>query len=201
MDYPSYPIYQEQRFNLPELRGLSQRQIGEHLKLYVGYVNNVNGLLSKINEFSTNQPDHTSVLAELRRRLGFEWNGMRLHEYYFEELGGSGSLVKEGPLGIALSARYGNLDQWKQHLSTLGMMRGIGWVITYYDPKVSSFHTAWVADHEVGHLSSLPIICALDVWEHAYLLDYLPSQRKEYIAAFFDNLNWAILEERFGQLI
>ncbi len=189
--------YQEQKFDLPPMKGISEKQVAEHLKLYAGYVKNTNLVLAKTAELAADAESNAYLLAELRRRLAFEFNGMRLHEYYFEQLGGDGTMSPESPLGQALAEQYGSVEDWVAHVTTLGMMRGIGWVITYFDPKVSNFQTAWVGDHEIGHRGGLPIVSALDVWEHAFLLDYLPSQRKEYIEAFFSNLKWAQLEERF----
>ena len=95
-----------------------------------------------------------------------------------------------------LETQFGSFDNWEKEFKTAGLMRGIGWVILYYDPKTKSLHNVWITDHEVGHLAGLPIVLAMDVWEHAYLLDYLPSQRKEYIEAFFSNLKWQTIEAR-----
>jgi len=192
------PQYTEKTFSLGAMNGLSEKQITEHLKLYTGYVKNVNSLLEKTGDLKKSEAENAYVLAELRRRLGFEFNGMRLHEYYFDGLGGDGSLNTKGSLGVALTERYGSLEAWREHVTTLGKMRGIGWVITYYDPVIKTFHTAWVGDHDIGHLGGLPIISALDVWEHAFLLDYLPSERGQYIEAYFNNLRWSALEERFA---
>lgn len=193
--------YGEQKFNLTNLKGLSDRQIAEHIKLYGGYVKNVNALTNKITELKTNIPPtqsgevNTLALSELTRRFGFEWNGMRLHEYYFECLGGDGQ-TKGGNLQNIIEAHYGSFDNWLKEFKSAGLMRGIGWVILYHDPIANRIQNVWITDHEVGHLAGLPIILAMDVWEHAYLLDYLPSQRKEYIEAFFQNINWEKLNER-----
>lgn len=196
--------YEEKKFALTNLRGLSDRQITEHLKLYSGYVKNTNGLLEKIDLLQKADNPDTYTIAELRRRLGFEFNGMRLHEYYFDCLGPSTSIdtTQDKPLGASgqlktmLEDQFGSFDNWLKEFKAAGLMRGIGWVILCYDPTVNALHNTWVTDHEVGHLAGLPIILAMDVWEHAYLLDYLPSQRKEYIEAFFSNLNWQKIEAR-----
>ena len=188
--------YQEQQFGLPTMSGLSEKQVAEHLKLYAGYVKNTNLLLQKVAELSTDADANAYQLAEVRRRLAFEFNGMRLHEYYFCQLGGEGKSEQAPSLTQALAGQYGSFDAWKKECERVALMRGIGWVILSHDTH-GGFHTSWVSDHEVGHLAGLPIILALDVWEHAYLLDYLPSQRKEYVAAFFANLKWSAMEERF----
>lgn len=189
--------YEEQKFNLVNLRGLSERQVTEHIKLYGGYVKNTNLLTDKIAEYKTNSEVNAHALSELTRRFGFEWNGMRLHESYFDCLDGAGQAPEEaGGLKNMIEAQYGNFDNWLREFKAVGLMRGIGWVILYHDPIAKRLQNVWITDHEVGHLAGLPIILAMDVWEHAYLLDYLPSQRKDYIEAFFQNLNWRKLESR-----
>jgi len=155
--------YQEKDFKLPQLQGISPKQLEAHLKLYSGYVTNVNKLLSSIEELEVDATQNGYLLAELRRRFSFEFNGMRLHEYYFESLGGDGQLSEATELGKAVATRYGSLSDWREHVLTLGMMRGIGWVITYYDPAINSLHTAWVNDHEVGHFA---------IYHHLYILGY-----------------------------
>lgn len=189
-------MYTEQTFSIGTLDGLSERQIAEHLKLYAGYIKNVNALLEKIPVLEENPAENSIVVSELRRRLGFEWNGMRLHEYYFEALGGARR--REAPaLSKALADRHGGMESWLSRFKTAGMMRGIGWVLLSLDAKTGDLLTSWVADHEIGTLAGAPILLAMDVWEHAYLLDYLPSQRKDYIETFFKNLDWGVVEERF----
>ncbi|MBI3631965.1 MAG: superoxide dismutase [Candidatus Vogelbacteria bacterium] len=191
--------YEEKKFSLPNLKGLSDKQTSEHLKLYSGYVKNTNGLLEKIEAAQKLSAPDSYQVAELRRRLGFEFNGMRLHEYYFESLGGDGMANINSNLYTAIQTQYGSFDLWLNEFKAAGVMRGIGWVILYYDQSSKMFHNTWITDHEVGHLAGLPIILAMDVWEHAYLLDYLPSQRKDYIEAFFNNLNWQTIETRLSQ--
>ena len=189
--------YEEQKFNLVNLKGLSERQVTEHIKLYGGYVKNTNNLTDKIAELKINSEANALALSELTRRFGFEWNGMRLHELYFDCLDGSGQSDADAMnLKEMIEAQYGSFDNWLREFKSVGLMRGIGWVILYYDPIVKRLQNVWITDHEVGHLASLPIILAMDVWEHAYLLDYLPSQRKDYIEAFFQNVNWRKLNER-----
>ncbi|MDP3955995.1 MAG: Fe-Mn family superoxide dismutase [bacterium] len=189
-------MYQEQTFDLKAVDGLSQKQIEEHLKLYRGYVENVNILTEKIEEYDKDTVANKSALSELRRRLGFEFNGMRLHELYFEALKGPQIDSVAPTLQQRLAEQYGSPDTWWGEFSQMGMMRGVGWVILYHDPKAKRFHNVWVSDHELGHLAGCDVILAMDVWEHAFLPDYLPSQRKDYIDAFFKNLNWNILEQR-----
>jgi Fe-Mn family superoxide dismutase len=191
--------YTEQNFNLPELKGLSTRQIEAHLKLYAGYVKNVNTILAQIEELKKDSEKNAVALSEILRRFGFEFNGMRLHELYFEALGGDGTMPA-GTLTDALAAQYGSIESWKAEFTAIGMMRGIGWVLCVFDPKAGRFQNIWVSDHELGHLGGLPIIFAMDVWEHAFLLDYLPAERPKYIQAFFENVRWETVDARFASL-
>ncbi len=189
--------YLEKKFNLQGLDGLSERQIGEHLKLYAGYVKNSNLLWSEIVNLEKELDKNALYIAELQRRFGFEFNGMRLHEYYFEALGPAAPMSEESPLMRALISQYDSFENWLTYFKKAGLMRGIGWVLLYYDPAIGALHNTWVSDHEIGHLAGLAPIITMDVWEHAYLLDYLPSQRKDYIEVFFKNLNWTLIEERY----
>jgi Fe-Mn family superoxide dismutase len=136
---------------------------------------------------------------ELRRRLGFEFDGMRMHEYYFTQFeGGPNSIDASSALASALTEKYGSFENFISHLTTLGMTRGIGWTVLYHDPKGKTVHTAWVGDHELGQLAGLPVILAMDMWEHAFMVDYLPSEKKQYIEAFLKNTNWKVVESRYS---
>lgn len=189
-------MYKEKSFDLPTMEGFSEKQISEHLKLYAGYVKNINALEEKISALKENTEENATQIAELKRRQGFEFNGMRLHEYYFEALGGSGELANGNGLMKALAEQYGSFDAWLTDFKQTAMMRGIGWVILYYDSSEKKFFNVWVNSHEDGHLAGLAPLLVLDVWEHAFLFDYLPSQRKDYIEAFFKNLKWEVAEKR-----
>jgi Fe-Mn family superoxide dismutase len=188
--------YTEQSFNLPELKGLSPKQLEVHLKLYAGYVKNVNTMLSKIEEWKGDSEKNALALSEIKRRFPFEFNGMRLHEIYFESLGGDGQ-VTDGSLTSALAAQYGSVEAFWGEFTALGMMRGIGWVLLCYDKKNKTFHTNWVSDHELGHLATTDILIAMDMWEHAFMVDYVPAQKGDYVKAFLQNLSWTVIEERF----
>lgn len=187
--------YAEQAFTFPEMPGLSGKQIEAHLKLYAGYVKNVNSVSAKIDEYKKETDANSLAISELSRRYGFEWNGMRLHEIYFSSLGGDGSM--QGPLAEKIAEYYGSIEAWKNEVKAMAMMRGIGWVLLVLDKATNTLRNVWISDHEVGHLAGCDVLFALDVWEHAYLVDYLPAQRADYVAAFFANLKWSAVEERF----
>ena len=189
-------LYTEQTFQLPDMSGLSAKQIEVHLKLYAGYVKNVNAIMAKLDELMQDSEKNALALSELKRRFGFEFNGMRLHELYFESLGGDGKA--EGKLADALTKQWGSFEAWQNEFKAMGSMRGIGWVLLTYDTKANMFHNVWVSDHELGHLATLPVIVAMDMWEHAFMIDYVPAQKSDYVSAFMHNLNWKKLDERFS---
>jgi superoxide dismutase, Fe-Mn family len=120
-----------------------------------------------------------------------------MHEYYFEQFeGGSTPLSASGPLKDAATEKYGSTDGLIAHIKEVAGTRGIGWTIVYFDPAEQTLHTAYVGDHELGQLAGLPIILALDMWEHAYMVDYLPKEKMNYVDAFLSNLNWSVVEKR-----
>lgn len=186
-------------FTLGELPGLSEKQIKAHLGLYEGYVKHINVLREQIKELETTDKEKFAyAIMETRRRIGFEFNGMRMHEYYFEQLeGGAQALSAESTLGTAVTEKYGSVENFIAHITQVGMSRGIGWSVLYADPVANTVHTAWVADHEIGQLGGLPIIFTMDMWEHAFMVDYLPAEKKNYIEAFLANVNWGVAEKRF----
>lgn len=179
--------YTPRTFSLPQLVGLSQEQIKAHLALYEGYVKHANLIAEKL-EAMKDDANNAYTMNELRRRFAFEFNGMRMHEYYFEQF-------EQGPTSLTVGCA---LEGLTEKIREVAGTRGIGWVAVYFDPTVKTLHTVFVNDHELGQLAGLPIILALDLWEHAYMVDYLPSEKPKYIDAFFANLNWGVAEKRFS---
>jgi Fe-Mn family superoxide dismutase len=193
--------YQSHTFTFPEIKGLSVEQLKLHLGLYEGYVAHTNLLLAQMNKLAESGDAFTYSLSELRRRLGFEWNGMRLHENYFEALeGGSKVLLADTKLFEALGKQYGSFTNWIDIFSKLSA-RGPGWAILNYDPIAKHFYHTWVAEHEIGHLATLPILIAVDHWEHAYLKDYAPGEKSKYVEAYLNALNWQTIGARFDKAV
>jgi superoxide dismutase, Fe-Mn family len=185
-------------FNISKLNGISEKNIEEHLKLYKGYVTNTNLIFNKISELKNDLEKNAFVLGELQRRFGFEFGGMRNHEYYFSSLSdGNKEIKKEGELYIAIEKEWGSFENFFMHFKFVAMTRGVGWAMLYYDKVYNKLIISWVDEQHIGHLAGLSIILALDMWEHAYYLDYIPAEKKKYIEAFFDNLNWDAVEENF----
>ncbi len=194
--------YSPQKFNIPTISGISQKQLDVHLSLYEGYVKHVNLIREKIADLKADEEKNSFLISELRRRFSFEFDGMRMHEYYFESFeGGKNEINSGGTLLKELSEKYTDWDGFLKHFKSVGMTRGIGWTILYYDPRGKTFHIVWVTDHELGQLAGLPIILAMDMWEHAYMVDYVPLEKKNYIEAFLSNVNWKTSEERFKKAI
>ncbi|HEY0011093.1 MAG TPA: Fe-Mn family superoxide dismutase [Candidatus Paceibacterota bacterium] len=191
--------YSPRTFTLPELTGLSQEQIAVHLALYEGYVKHTNLITEKIAELKAADPvGNAYLINELRRRLGFEFDGMRMHEYYFEQFEEGATLpASDSPLTNAATEKYGSWDLFIAHIKEVAGTRGIGWVVVNFDPKGRTLHTAWVDDHQLGQLAGLPVVLALDLWEHAYMVDYRPKDKNLYVEAFLQNLNWDAIERRF----
>ncbi len=192
----TYPV---KTFNIPVLQGLSEKQIKVHLGLYEGYVKHVNLIGEKFKAAREGKLElDPYIAAELRRRFAFEFDGMRLHEYYFEQLeAGSQKLEAGSALAKVAAEKYGSGEKFIEHIREMTGTRGIGWVVVYYDPVGKVLHTVFVGDHELGQLAGLPILLALDLWEHSYMVDYVPAEKKNYIDAFFANLNWSVVEKRF----
>jgi Fe-Mn family superoxide dismutase len=192
--------FEEKKFNLPKLKGLSEKTIEEHLKLYAGYVKHSNLVLEKIDELAGDAEENAYALGELQRRFGFEYDGMRNHEVYFESLsGGATELAKEGSLGKKIVEEWGSFDGWLARFKSIALTRGVGWAMLYYDRQDERLLNAFVEDHQLGQLVGCAPILALDMWEHAFVADYQPSGKKDYIEDFFQNINWKYCAERLDK--
>ena len=199
--------FEEKKFNIPKLKGISAKTTEEHLKLYSGYVKNTNVILAKIDEYSEDaEPivgsgdEHTYALGEIRRRFSFEFDGMRNHEYYFAHFeSGPTALTAKNILRKAIEKEWGNFDKWLARFKSIALTRGIGWAMLYYDSHTERLLNAWVDEQHLGHLTGLAPILALDMLEHSYVADYKPSGKKDYIEDFFVNLNWKSAEENFSK--
>ena len=194
-------LYKPKQFPLGGLNGISDQTLDMHFKLYEGYVKETNKLTERIASFlEDGQVDQEEMPAysELTRRLGFEYNGMVLHEYYFENLTkrGTNEPAQHSIFARATELRYGAYTTWKADFVGIGKMRGVGWVICYQDPTSGHLSNHWVTLHEVGNIAGFKPVLVMDVWEHAFLLDYKPAERSRYIDAFFSNVDWNVVEQR-----
>ncbi len=177
------------------MEGFSETLLRNHFTLYQGYVTNTNKVLDTLDQMLKADKTGTPEFAELKRRLGWEFNGMRLHEYYFENLGGKAQLDKNGRLGKKLTEDFGGYDVWEKDFKATGAMRGIGWAVLYQDITNGRLMNFWINEHDVSHPSGGNPLLIMDVFEHAFMLDY-GLKRADYIGAFFKNINWTAAEAR-----
>lgn len=191
--------YEAKAFSIPTLDGISAKSVEEHIGLYQGYVKNFNAISAKIVEYSEDTEKHAHALSELVRRRSFEFDGMRLHELYFAQFeGGAQTLDDKSPLAAQLKKEY--LEYFLPYFKAIGNMRGPGWALLYWDPEAKQFLAGFSGEQHQGHFATLPVVLAMDVWEHAFLLDYGALGKGKYIEAFFKNLNWGVIEKRFSQV-
>lgn len=185
-------------FNLPELNGISAETIKEHLGLYAGYVKHVNLINEKITVFSDDLDNNKYAIAEIQRRLGFEFGGMRNHEYYFSQFEGGFKNMPGGKLKNLIEKQWGSLATWYDRFAQIALTRGVGWAMLYFDKQTEQLVQTWVDEQHLGQLPDLQIVLAVDMWEHSYMLDYPPSRKQEYLEAVFKNLNWEVVASRIA---
>ena len=176
--------------------GFSDTLLGNHFKLYQGYVKNANLVNDKAMALCAAGQAGTPEFAELKRRFGWEFDGMRLHELYFGNLGGKSPLGADAPTAREITAQFGSVDNWKTDFTAIGSMRGIGWVVLYEDTETGRLFNCWINEHDAGHLAGCTPILVMDVFEHAFFTDY-QLDRKGYIEAFWKNIDWSAVEKRF----
>jgi Fe-Mn family superoxide dismutase len=190
--------YAPKKWDLAGLQGISDKTLETHFGLYEGYVKNTNLLNEQLAEQikAGTAAGANPHFAELTRRLGFEYNGMRLHEYYFDNMTKSPGGAPPAAINDALAQNFGDFETWKKDFTATGAMRGVGWAIAYQDPFNGRISNHWVTLHEDGNIAGFTPILVMDAWEHAFLLDYKPAERPKYIEAFFANIDWAKVASR-----
>lgn len=194
-------MYKAKQFNLSGLKGISDRTLEMHFKLYEGYVKETNNLQEKIFQILKDgkvDQEEMPAYSEIKRRLGFEFNGMVLHEYYFGNLTKDSSGVPDSKSSFmsAAAVSFGSYDIWKADFTGIGKMRGVGWAICYQDPTTDQLSNHWISLHEIGNVAGYNPVLVMDVWEHAFILDYRPAERAKYIEAFFENIDWPTVDQR-----
>jgi len=175
--------------------GFGETLLKNHFTLYQGYVTNTNKVLETLDLMLKEGKTAVPEFAELKRRLGWEFNGMRLHELYFENMGGKASLGQGGKLARKLTEQFGSVESWEKEFRAVGAMRGIGWAVLYEDNTNGRLINFWVNEHDTAHPAGCNPILIMDVFEHAYMLDY-GLKRADYIEAFFKNIDWSAAEQR-----
>lgn len=188
--------YEALSFDIPELEGISQDTIDNHLGLYQGYVKNVNLIREKIIAYSNDYENNAYAISEMQRRLGFEFGGMRNHEYYFTQFEGGPKPLPEGRLKDKIIFQWGSFEAWLERFKQIAKTRGVGWAMLYHDPHTDQLVQTWVDEQQLGQLADLDIVLALDMWEHSYMRDYKSAEKMDYVEAFFSNLNWEVVNDR-----
>ena len=188
-------------FSFPSIPGISEEQLAIHVALYEGYVKHVNVIRSKIKELTDADPEGNAyVVSELRRRFAFEFDGVRMHELFFEQLAGGAKALHDGSLITLANETYGSWDALIKHIVGVAISRGIGWAVVAFDPVQNTLHPVLVGYHEVGQLAGLPILFVLDMWEHAFMVDYRPATKKNYVNAILAATDWSVVESRLKKV-
>jgi len=177
---------------------LNDELLKNHFTLYEGYVKNTNELIKNKNGLIHEGKSESSEFSEINRRFGWEFNGMRLHEYYFENMVPEGSEIDHNSeLFKKMTESFGSYQKWESEFRSIAKIRGIGWVVLYYDVESDHLHNVWVGEHNINHLAGAIPLLVLDVWEHAYMKQY-GLQRADYVDDFFKVIDWEEVTARFG---
>ncbi len=190
--------YEALTFDIPEMVGISTDTIENHLGLYQGYVKHVNLIHEKIAAYSSDRENNGFAIAEMQRRLGFEFGGMRNHEYYFAQFEGGAEPLPECSLKEKMVEQWQSFENWQESFRNIAATRGVGWAMLYHDSHTDQLVQTWVDEQHIGQLADLDIILALDMWEHSYMRDYVSSAKGKYVDAFFENLNWDVVAKRLA---
>jgi Fe-Mn family superoxide dismutase len=183
------------------LNGISDEQINDHWKLYSAYVTQSNNLTQQLADMRAAGEGSSPAYMDRRRRFGFEYNGMVLHEFYFGNLKAGQSVDAASQFVAAVSEQWGSFEAWQEDFANTGKTRGIGWAICYADPVTGKLDNHFVQLHEEGNIASFQPIVVMDVWEHAYMVDHPASGRPSYIEAFLSNVNWPEVEARYNAAV
>jgi Fe-Mn family superoxide dismutase len=189
--------YTPRTFTLPQLPGISEESVRQHLALYEAYVKNFNAQTALLGELLPESTKYAHAISEIIRRRSFEFDGMRLHELYFAQFeGGARAVDTSSHFATMIAAQFGTIEAFVLQLKNVALMRGPGWALVYHDTTTGQLHLGFAGEQHQGHFATLPIVLALDVWEHAFLLDYGATGKAKYIDAFFANLAWNVIESR-----
>lgn len=185
--------------NLKGLKGISDGLLETHFALYAGYVKNTNLLTEQLSAITKEgkAAGTNPAYAEMTRRLGFEYGGMVLHEYYFDNLTAGGTAIPtSGKLFDAAVKSFGSWDAFLADFKGVATMRGIGWAVTFQDPTTGLLSNHWITLHNDGAPAGYKPVLVMDAWEHAFVPDYKPTERAKYVEAYFSNIDWKAAEAR-----
>lgn len=182
--------------SLLEMPDWNQSLLELHFKLYQGYVKNTNLLLSDLQKLREKGAASSYEFGALKRRLGWEFDGMKLHEFYFENLQKPSTDSIEESLLNQIKNDFGSFENWRSDFISTGLIRGIGWVILYKDPLTNHLYNVWINEHDVGHFVQNTPLLVMDVFEHAYITQF-GLDRQKYIDLFFQSINWSVVNKRW----
>ena len=177
--------------HLQNIGKISNEAFALHLKLYEGYVNNVNILTEKLK--TSEGPE----FAELHRRFGWEFNGMRLHELFFDSLSAETGAEVLGEIKNSIEENFGSVETWKNDFLAIAKMRGMGWAMLVQDNQTGKLINTWVNEHDAGMIADVKIILNVDMFEHAYVKDF-GTNRQDYLDSIFAHINWEVVSERLN---
>ncbi len=191
-------VYTPKKWNLAGLQGISDETLQIHFGLYEGYVKNTNLLGEQIAAMRAAGKNSGAdpAYAEIVRRLGWEFNGMRLHEYYFDNLTAAPKALAGGKLHDLIGSSFGSLENFKKDFAAIGGMRGVGWAIAFHDKVGGQLVNVWIGDHNINELAGCEPVLVMDLWEHAFLRDYKPAEKGKYIESFMAHVDWSVCESR-----
>ena len=175
----------------------SKTQLSAHFKLYEGYVTKLNEILGKLGKADRLGANYSfGEYSELKRREPVAYNGMVLHELYFDALGRAGRTRPEESVKEQIAEAFGGWNDWLKDMKAAASSCH-GWALLVFDPVEKKLKTNMVqSEHHVGLFANAPILIALDVWEHAYTIQF-GINKADYLKAFFDSLDWEVVSRRF----
>lgn len=182
-----------------DLKGISSQQIDDHWKLYEGYVKQANTLSQELEGLRLEGKGVSALYSDRRRRFGFEFAGMVLHELYFGNLKSGIELDKDSEFAKVVREQFGSVKSWLEDFVNTGKTRSVGWAVCYMDPETGDINNHFIQLHEEGHIPSYNPILVMDVWEHAYMVDHQAGGRADYIASFMENINWDVVYQRYNE--
>lgn len=187
-------MYEAKDFsNLLGTEGFSDDLLNDHFTLYQGYVKNTNNATELMKKHGAG----TYEYGEIKRRFGWEFSGMRLHEYYFGNMSKEPKAMElDAELSSLLESEFGSVDAWLEDFKGTGGMRGIGWVVASYDKMANRVFNTWINEHDLGHLAGTQPLLVMDVFEHAFIRDY-GLKKGDYIANFMKAVDWEEVNNRF----
>lgn len=188
--------YHAKEYNhLLGMQGFSADLLHNHFNLYHEYVKTMNTLAAALEGLAAGGQEDSSEYAGLKRRLGQEYNGVCLHELYFENLGGQNEMRIGSSLTQKLAESFGSYKNWEEDFKTTASLRGVGWAVLCQDHVTGQLNNFWLDEQQSEVPADRKPLLVLDAWEHSYIMDY-GLKRPEYLESFFKNIDWNVVDKR-----